>query len=544
MPSSSAPGPATGPTPGQELLGLATVDDVAAFFDISRKRLNYHLYWHPTPYRAFEIPKRSGGVRLIESPPVPIIVFQKKLARALSELYRPKVTAHGFIPGRSIVTNARHHLGAKFVLNIDLAGFFHSIHFGRIFGLLQKPPFSLKRNVAAVLAHLCCWNKRLPQGAPTSPVLSNLVCRSLDTKLSQLGKAVGAKYSRYADDITFSTRRSEFPSRLAGFGLDNNPVVLAEELVKIIRSEGFAVNDAKTRLLARHVRQEVTGVTINEKLSVHPNYARSLRGALWCWRRLGYDEANRRFREVYDKKSRVGGQPELARHLEGRIAFLTMVRGEDDPVASRYRLEFAALAQRTVVVKGPAARQPKLLSQALWVVLGLNASGDVASNGTAAYIDRLGFVTSDHVIRDTAGLGVTRYVLVRSDEPHVMHDFTVRASDPHVDIAILESNSAPVWAALQARDGSGPQVDEEILLAGFPNWMAGQTPRMEKGRIAQLRTVSARRLAQVTCSIHDGNSGGPLLGSDGCVVAIATYGGSSPILPNGAVEIQHAFDLI
>jgi RNA-directed DNA polymerase len=544
MPPPSPAGALPVATPGQELLGLKTVDDVASYFGVSSKRLQYHLYWHPTAYRTFDIPKRSGGTRLIESPPVPVIVFQKKLARALNELYQPKVTAHGFIRGKSIVTNARHHLGAHLILNIDLADFFHSIHFGRVFGLLQKPPFSLPPKVAAVLAHLCCYKKRLPQGAPTSPILSNLVCRGLDTKLSQLGKTVGVRYSRYADDISFSTKRSEFPKRIMDRGLSDDAVVLAEELRAIIKSEGFTVNDKKTRVLAANVRQVVTGVTINVKPNVHWSYTHSLRGALWCWRRLGYKEADRRFRESFDKKPRHGAQPELSHHIEGKLAFLTMVRGEDDPVASQYRLEFAHLAERTAVLRGAAARRHHLLSQALWVVLGLDSEGIVLSNGTAAYIEGLGFVTSEHVISDPQKLGIARHVLARTDQAGTKHDFTVRASDPHLDIAVLESQSAKPWAALQARTVSGPQVGEEVLLAGFPNWTPGHEPRIEPGHIAQLRTVSARRLAQITCAIHDGNSGGPVLGADGRVVAIATYGATSPILPHGVVEIRHALELI
>lgn len=485
-------------TPGQELLGLRTVDDVARFFGVSSKRLMYHLYWHPKAYRAFEIPKRSGGVRLIEAPPVPIVVFQTKLACALSELYRPKVTAHGFIPGRSVVTNARHHLGAKLILNIDLSDFFHSIHFGRVFGLLQKQPFSFPNKVAAVLAHLCCYKKRLPQGAPTSPVLSNLVCRNLDTKLSLVGRSVGIRYSRYADDITFSTKGPEFPSRFLVRDPDLNSVVLSDDLTALIRAEGFTVNDLKTRVLSRNVRQEVTGVTINVKTNVRQNYTRSLRGALWCWRQHGLDEANRRFKEKFDKKARHDGQPDLARHLEGKLAYLTMVRGVDDPVASRFRLDFASLSGRIAALKGPAALQPKLLSQALWLVLGFDETGIQQTNGTAAHIEGLGFVTSHHVIA-SPNKEIVRYTLARTERSNQTHDFTVRASDAHLDIAVLESPTARVWATLQARTGSEPQIGEEVLLAGFPNWLAGQDPRIEKGHITQRRTVSARNLTQISC---------------------------------------------
>lgn len=530
-------------TPGQQLLGSRDIDAVAKFFDVSKRRLKYHLYDRPTPYRTFEIPKRSGGTRTIEVPPVPIVVFQKKLAAALAELYVPKATAHGFVKGRSIVTNARHHLGARLVLNIDLQDFFHSIHFGRVFGLFQKPPFSLPRPVAAVLAQLCCYNKRLPQGAPTSPVLSNLVCRTLDRKLSQLGKAAGARYSRYADDITFSTRRPEFSARLVTRGAEDDAPVLSDELVAIIQGEGFAVNDEKTRVLARNVRQEVTGLKINEKLNVPWNHVRSLRGALWCWKQHGYAEANRRFQAKFARQARSSESPELHRHVQGKLAYLSMVRGNDDPVVVRYWLEFAKLTGRRVSVGGPSALQSPLIAQALWLVLGLDSDGDPAVNGTAFWVEGVGFVTNHHVCHVDADSGVKRWVLAHPERPSQHFDCTVRACDKHFDVAILESVTARVWAALVPRKTGDIRDNENVLLAGFPNWMPGQSPRIERGHVTARRTLSLRRLIQTTCSVYEGNSGGPILGEDGQVIAIATYDASSCILPHGAVEIGHVMDL-
>jgi RNA-directed DNA polymerase len=124
--------------------------------------------------------------------------------------------AHGFIPDRSIVSNARQHLDKRFVFNVDIAGFFDAIHFGRVRNMLMAGPFSVPKTPATVLAHICCFPGRLPQGAPASPIITNLICRRLDKDLQTLAKEDRATYTRYVDDLTFSfsSRRSKLPAAI------------------------------------------------------------------------------------------------------------------------------------------------------------------------------------------------------------------------------------------------------------------------------------------------------------------------------------------
>src|SRR5207253_3206344 len=153
-------------------------------------------------FRSFEVRKRAGGARTIAAPRGALRLLQVKLLNILSEVFDPRESVHGFVRDRSIVTNADRHKGRPVLLNVDLQDFFPSINFGRVRGVFMAKPYSLPPNVATVLAQLCCLANQLPQGAPTSPIIANMVCARLDGQLQRLAKATDATYTRYADDIT------------------------------------------------------------------------------------------------------------------------------------------------------------------------------------------------------------------------------------------------------------------------------------------------------------------------------------------------------
>lgn len=268
---STAPSPAMPPealAALQDLLRRTNVNAFSsAFLGAPYAAVQGVLYPTP-PYKSFLLAKRSGGVRVVREPRKRLKLLQLK---ALEELKRragrPKPCAHGFIEGRSIVTNARKHLERKphFVLNLDLEGFFPSINFIRVRDVLRKSPFDFSREVATVLAQMCVVNNELPQGAPTSPFLSNEVCRGLDRDLMALARRHRATYTRYADDITFSfstPNATSLPGNICAF--DGIVVTLGQELVSTITSHSFAIQRTKTRMSIRRRRMEVTGVVINE----------------------------------------------------------------------------------------------------------------------------------------------------------------------------------------------------------------------------------------------------------------------------------------
>lgn len=185
---------------------IKTRNDLANFIDIEPKRLSYVLYIKRIEncYTVFEIPKRNGGVRIIKAPDKSLKYIQRHLARKLQEyqLYiwqenniHPNIS-HGFEREKSIITNAEIHRNKRFVLNLDLANFFDSFHFGRVRGFFIKNKyFKLPEKVATVIAQLTCFEGKLPQGAPTSPIITNLMCQILDIHLLKIAKKYKLDYT-------------------------------------------------------------------------------------------------------------------------------------------------------------------------------------------------------------------------------------------------------------------------------------------------------------------------------------------------------------
>jgi hypothetical protein len=185
--------------------------------------------------------------------------------------------AHGFKRKHSIISNALKHRKRRHVFNIDLQDFFPSINFGRVRGFFIKDAnFMLHPKVATILAQIACHDNGLPQGAPSSPVISNLVGHVLDIRLCKLASAAGCTYSRYADDITFSTNKNDFPPSIA------KPTVahkweVGDKLQDAVTRAGFAINPKKTRMQYRGSRQAVTGLVVNRKVNIRTEYRRTVR---------------------------------------------------------------------------------------------------------------------------------------------------------------------------------------------------------------------------------------------------------------------------
>lgn len=227
-------------------------------------------------YSTIQIPKKSGGTRDISIPIKELKEIQTNTAKLFSDCYeelygKTNLCAHGFIRDHSIISNAKPHRNKNIIINTDLNNFFPSITFGRIRNyFIRNRNFILAEPVATLIAKICCNNGKLSQGSPSSPIISNLICRILDTHLYKLAKKNKCTYSRYADDITFSTNLKFVPSGIAI--KKEHKYIVANELEKIIIKDGFSINQKKTRVSFNSQKQEVTGLVVNHKVNVSRKY--------------------------------------------------------------------------------------------------------------------------------------------------------------------------------------------------------------------------------------------------------------------------------
>lgn len=298
------------------MTGLNSVksrSDLAHYLNIPPSKITYILFKKGVDsyYTEFEIPKKSGDPRRICAPTGDLKGVQRQLADALWEhqksVYeelgiKPNIS-HAFEEGKSIITNAKIHRNKRFVVNVDLKDFFDSIHIGRVCGFFEKNKhFAFPHEVAVTIAQLACYKGKLPQGSPTSPIITNLICQVLDMHLLSLAKRYRLDYTRYADDMTFSTNDKTFLEKWDLF---------YSELEKKVIKAGFSINEKKTRITFRDSKQVVTGLVVNKKISVDHSYYRKVRAMA---------------HSLYTNGSySIDGIEGNVRQLEGRFAFIDQI---------------------------------------------------------------------------------------------------------------------------------------------------------------------------------------------------------------------------
>lgn len=327
----------------KKFFSLKSRRDIAGMLEVDLKDFIYYLYRLPeaSNYTVFHLPKRRGGYRIIAAPVTSIKILQKKFNQVLRCVYKKRTPVHGFVEKRSVITNAQAHIAKSLILNIDLKDFFPSLHFGRVSGLFMHYPFNLNKLVADSLAKLCCYDKALPQGAPTSPIISNMICSKLDRQLSKLASEHDCTYTRYADDLTFSTDSNAFHTSVASYS-EVGKLELGSGLKDIIKDNSFRINPDKIKMRNKLERQSVTGVTVNEFPNLPRRYVRQIRAMFHAVKRYGIEAAEIEHLAKYNKKHRIDAKIPLsfAKVLKGKIDYLGAVRGKRDSLYLHYRHEF------------------------------------------------------------------------------------------------------------------------------------------------------------------------------------------------------------
>ena len=518
----------------RKFLCLKTRGDVADLLEISETLLRKILYGvkERSRYRVFEIQKKSSKLRQISAPPKNISILQSKIRTVLQLIYEPKYCVHGFAKDKSILSNAKEHTCKRHVVNIDLKDFFPSINIGRITGALRSHPFNLGQEASIVIAQICCKSDGvLPQGGSTSPIVSNIICRSLDNDLMSFAKRNRCLYTRYADDITFSTSSFHLPNNLAtALG---GRLVPSEKLISTIEKHGFLINREKCRYAGRMSRQDVTGLTVNEFPNVQRRYIKSILGALHAWQKHGYSAANRKYLERYQQRHHSG--LELREVLRGKIAFVKMVLGGNAPMFRKLAKKYNKLCDRklrieplsTITPYPLRGSQPSGMGWRHWFdkykesIFFIETQNPVGDKGTATafHIGNDYFGTAGHNLKYENSTILFGGTWVSIGE----HEFT-KYDERAIDVGIIRKETgrdvALAWIPTQLRL---PEVGEEVAAIGFPCLPQRQpTLVMHVGIVEALPVTydAEQRLIQVSFQSGGGLSGGCLLDRAGFSIGV------------------------
>lgn len=327
----------------ERLKAVSDLGDLAKLLGFAPSGLSYVLYKLDSnkKYRTFSIGKKNGGSRIIKAPTPQLALLQSRLSTLLfqcvSEIQAKNQkywhASHGFRKGRTIISNANEHRRKRFVFNIDIKDFFGAINFGRVRGFfIADDNFSLSPQVATLISQIACHDNSLPQGSPCSPIISNLIGNILDSRLLAIARDTKCSYTRYADDITFSTNEVLFPTEIA-VRTDHHKWEVGGKLRKEIGDSGFLINEKKTRMSLRRSRQSVTGLVVNSKVNINRDYYRLARAMCNSVFNTGY----------YDRPTASGFErTDKLSYLDGILSHIYFVKARQDRHAKINKLAISA----------------------------------------------------------------------------------------------------------------------------------------------------------------------------------------------------------
>ena len=477
-----------------------------------RQFLEKHAFYR---YSETTIPKRRGGTRTLLVPERRLKFLQWRTHLLLTQLYSPRAPVHGFVAHRGAITNANAHQSRPYLLNIDLRNYFGTITRRRVLGMLQS--MGLDEAVALAVCSICMTRNQLPQGAPTSPMLSNLIAYSLDRDLMKFAKDYRFRYTRYADDISLSSYAP--PVALFEQGVPPPGKMTVEQLSaalrSVITSNGFEIAPEKIWFAGPKSRKEVTGLVVNEFTNLKRTFVRDLRAALYKVEAMGGAAAEK------DYQTRYKTTASLEKILRGRLEWIAQVRGRSfsayRTLAKRFNQQFPASAVTILPT------YEEIAERAVWVIDFFN--GTVCEQGTAFFLEGVGLITADHVLQNLPA-GVSAEIYRPSGGGKKFKSTPSSRRCPYRDLAILD-HDIPAGDYLSLPVTSSPERrDDDIVALGFPNYGPGDQLSKRRGHIIGSATKHAVKFIEVSAMLPGGISGGPIINDRYQVIAIAHKGGN------------------
>lgn len=532
------------------------VEELAAILGTTYSKISYFFYPHVASvfYKEFKIAKKGGGHRQILAPDKQLKTLQLRIARQLSAIYKPSSSVKGFLVDTSIADNARPHIKKRFVLNLDLENFFPTITFARVRGLLIAKPYSLQPATASVIAHLATYKGTLPQGAPSSPVISNMMCASLDYELRILAMKHKASYTRYADDITFSFYcplrflPTDFVDLKYGpHGVSHHACTISDKLLSVINGKGFAVNHAKFRLQRWDEKQVVTGLVVNKKVNLDRRYVRKTSALIHSIENFGLGSAN----DIYKSKN-LDAEKDISidAHIRGRLLYMHQVVGIESEVYRKLAVRFnnlnvqfsAPVTRKEEAIQVSTAKYSKSIVSKCWVL----EIPDYSIQGTGFMLDNNLMITCSHVfdhmldpqIPDEQAeiellgknkINVEECIAYRVNAKSKKYAAKVVYRDVHRDLAVLKLIDADEnFEFFRLETDLGVNIGDKVSVLGFPNYKMSATDVSRFwAYVTNSYVGSMVRYAEIDKVMYSGNSGGPVLNLNQHVIGVVKRGAAN-----------------
>lgn len=516
----------------KEFLQIKSIEDLAKVLDCKESVLNYYCTENQSIscYNTFMIKKKSGGFRQILAPKKQLKWLQRKLSNILYEIYEPKRIATGFIKNKNVVTNAEAHVNKKFVLNIDIENFFDSIHFGRVLGMFRNYPFNFEYKIAVSLSQLVCFDAKLPQGAPTSPIITNFICRNLDSALLGLSAKYKLVCTRYCDDISFSTKASAFPTGIVY--KDNDDIIIGEELLEIFNKNRFKINKAKIRLQSSKSRQIVTGIVVNQKVNIPNKKYRKFRAILHNAYCNGLEKTamdNKFFRFV--ERKCLPDTKRIQKYLYGTINYYKMVM-------TIYSSKYQNLAKKynefmgEEIFKIPTSFENKIAKN-IFIIEDLKR----VKQGTAFLVKDIGLVTCLHNVAKL-DMNLSIEELTKHIQENIKVYLPVNERKTYLvsfkkffiteDLLILDILGVDLKEGFEITNDELKTNKNKYISVGYPNYASGNTVDiMDDIKIRAKRKLLEQELYEVDKIFITGASGGPVFNQEHKVIGYIDRGNTS-----------------
>ena len=498
---------------------LKSAQDLFGHLKIGKGELRFLKFYIFKKYSIVRIPKRKGEFRTLMIPDKRLKYHQREILALLEPFFIRRKPVHGFVKKYSAISNAECHAGRPYLLNLDLKDFFPSITTNRVKGVLIH--FGLPEDTIEAITLLCMLRNQLPQGAPTSPILSNMVSFNLDVRLMHFAATHNMRYTRFADDITFSS----FQRPLGLFEYDPpipgqvNEKRISNILKRQIQSSGFRINNSKIWYAEKQSRREVTGLVVNEFTNIKRKFIRNIRSSLFKIERLGLMRAQAEYTSKYKTKKN------LQFVVRGKLEFVAQVRGTSFSPYRTLAARYNKLFPKTTLPISPSLDE--IISRAIWVAefcYDDGAGNVICSQGTAVFVKGIGLVTAEHVIDK---LPTKKKIDIRHAKTGKMFKATPKNSDITLDLCILD-HDVPSSEYLELEQStSAEKLGDDITALGFPSYAPGDSITKRIGKIEGFSIQHTVKRMQVDCNLSQGMSGGPLLNTRSQVISIIHKGDPS-----------------